>query len=35
VDVVVGRIAAAIRRWTGHDPNPGLLAEAIEEYLEV
>lgn len=35
LDLEVGRIAAAIRRWTGHDPNPGLLAEAIEEYLEV
>jgi hypothetical protein len=35
LDLEVGRIAAAIRRWTGHDPNPNLLAEAIEEYLEV
>lgn len=35
LDLEVNRIAIAIRRWTGHDPDRTLLAEAIEEYLEI
>ncbi len=35
LDLEVNRIAVAIRRWTGHDPDRTLLAEAIEEYLEI
>ncbi len=35
LDLEVNRIAAAIRRWTGCDPDRTLLAEAIEEYLEI
>lgn len=35
LDLEVHRIAVALRRWTGHDPDRTLLAEAIEEYLEI
>ena len=35
LDLEVNRIAAAIRCWTGCDPDRALLAEAIEEYLEI
>lgn len=35
LDLEVGRIAAAFRRWTGRTVDRDALAEAIEEYLEV
>lgn len=35
LDLEVGRIAAALRRWTGHNVDRDALAEAIEEYLEI
>jgi hypothetical protein len=35
IDLEVGRIAAALHRWTGHTVDRDALAEAIEEYLEI
>jgi hypothetical protein len=35
LDLEVGRIAAAMRRWTGKVVDREALAEAIEEYLEI
>lgn len=35
LDLEVGRIAAAMQRWTGKNIDRNALAEAIEEYLEV
>jgi len=35
LDLEIGRIAAAIHRWTGHTADRDALAEAIEEYLEI
>ncbi len=35
LDLEVGRIAAALHRWTGHTVDRDALAEAIEEYLEI
>lgn len=35
LDLEVGRIAAALHRWTGQHVDREALAEAIEEYLEI
>jgi len=35
LDLEIGRIAAAIHRWTGRTADRDALAEAIEEYLEI
>jgi hypothetical protein len=35
VDLELLRLATAIKRWTGKQPNMDLMREAIEEYLEV
>ncbi len=35
LDLEIGRVAAAIKRWTGRDADRDILAEAIEEYLEI
>ena len=35
VDLELSRLVTAIKRWTGRDPNPEMMREAIEEYLEV
>lgn len=34
-DIEIRRLASAIRRWTGQQPSLDLLAEAIEEYLDI
>lgn len=35
LDLEIGRVAAAIKRWTGREADRDLLAESIEEYLEI
>jgi hypothetical protein len=35
IDLEVARIGLAMLRWTGKEPRPELLTEAIEEYLEL
>ncbi len=35
VDLKLRRLALAIHRWTGHEPNIEIMREAIEEYLEI
>jgi hypothetical protein len=35
LDLEILRVATAIKRWTGRDADRDVLAEAIEEYLEV
>lgn len=35
IDLEVARIGLAMLRWTGQEPRPELLTEAIEEYLEL
>jgi hypothetical protein len=34
-ELEVMRLALAIRRWTGREPNQDIMREAIEEYLEI
>lgn len=35
LDRLVGTLATAVRRWTGREPPPEIIRDAIEEYLEV
>ncbi len=35
VDLKLRRLALAIHRWTGREPNVEIMREAIEEYLEI
>lgn len=35
VDLKLRRLALAIQRWTGREPNVEIMREAIEEYLEI